>query len=299
MIAPVRRSLIRAIRGLVVVLVGFGGILVARELHLTYTVLTDGFGLTTLFGVPLNPVPARLLDAIIGGQPQLPPDLLPPDIPRPLVLLPISDFLVGALAGIAVGRLTVRNVTSTVVRESPVGADEEIVAVVRPSWTNWSGLGLLALLALAGGVVTVPAVAGLLPVDVPTIVVPLPFLPDEADQLAGLFLGGSVAAIIGGVIALARRRSQYLITDRRVINRRGLLRTTTTDLPLDRVRSVDTTVSLRDRLFGRGTLLVQPHTGDPLELPRIPRPNRIADAIHEHRSVVQYQQPTASTDSDE
>ncbi len=48
----------------------------------------------------------------------------------------------------------------------------------------------------------------------------------------------------------------YTLTDRRLVNRTGVLRRTGRDIPLDRISDVAYERSLSDRLFGCGTLVV-------------------------------------------
>lgn len=69
-----------------------------------------------------------------------------------------------------------------------------------------------------------------------------------------LAIGATVAA--GRLVAAAidRQFHFYMLTDRRVLTRRGVLRTVLHETPLSRIQNTIVVQSLRERLFGLGTL---------------------------------------------
>lgn len=67
------------------------------------------------------------------------------------------------------------------------------------------------------------------------------------------------------------RTHHFVVTDRRVMYRQGVLRRSEIDIPLARISSVEFRDRLRDRLFGTGTLIIESAAADPLEFVDIPR----------------------------
>ncbi|MDR1265146.1 MAG: PH domain-containing protein [Propionibacteriaceae bacterium] len=67
----------------------------------------------------------------------------------------------------------------------------------------------------------------------------------------------------------------YIITDQRVIVRRGLLRRVDQDLPWARVERVSLTRGLFDRLVGAGAVELIPAVGPPLRLADVPRATQL------------------------
>ena len=107
-------------------------------------------------------------------------------------------------------------------------------------------------------------------------------------------LGSYLAALIGaqswspwarivlGVIALALvvrftlmpvirwRTTHFVITNRRVLVREGLITRRGMDIPMRRITGVQFRQSLFERLFGVGTLVMESASDDPLEFEDIP-----------------------------
>lgn len=65
--------------------------------------------------------------------------------------------------------------------------------------------------------------------------------------------------------------THFVITDRRVMYRHGLITRSGIDIPLARVNSVEFRHGLVDRIFRTGTLIIESAAQDPLEFQDIPR----------------------------
>jgi uncharacterized membrane protein YdbT with pleckstrin-like domain len=69
--------------------------------------------------------------------------------------------------------------------------------------------------------------------------------------------------------------THFVITDRRVMFRHGLLTRSGIDIPLARINSVEFRHRLIDRLLRTGTLIVESASQDPLEFHDIPRVEQV------------------------
>jgi uncharacterized membrane protein YdbT with pleckstrin-like domain len=94
-------------------------------------------------------------------------------------------------------------------------------------------------------------------------------------------IAGSVLVLLALTGPLLRRRATSLtVTTHRLILRRGVLSRTHRDLPLDRIDEIAIERRLAERLFGTGTLLVQPSGDrDALVIPDVPRILRVHRAL--------------------
>ncbi|MDX2017647.1 MAG: dephospho-CoA kinase [Planctomycetota bacterium] len=74
------------------------------------------------------------------------------------------------------------------------------------------------------------------------------------DPALALWIGAGIAwlLLIGSMLDWLGRR--YVLTDRRVLRLRGILRQHVADVPLDRVQSLELSRRLRERLFGLGSI---------------------------------------------
>jgi uncharacterized membrane protein YdbT with pleckstrin-like domain len=91
-----------------------------------------------------------------------------------------------------------------------------------------------------------------------------------------------VAGVIGGVWLmlviwlslrpiLAWKTTHFVITDRRVMYRHGLLTRAGIDIPLARINSVEFRHGIVDRMVRAGTLVIESASQDPLEFNDIPQ----------------------------
>jgi uncharacterized membrane protein YdbT with pleckstrin-like domain len=69
--------------------------------------------------------------------------------------------------------------------------------------------------------------------------------------------------------------THFVITDRRVMFRHGLLTRTGIDIPLARINSVEFRHGLIDRMVRTGTLVIESASQDPLEFHDIPRVEQV------------------------
>lgn len=69
--------------------------------------------------------------------------------------------------------------------------------------------------------------------------------------------------------------THFVITDRRVMYRHGLLTRAGIDIPLARINSVEYRHGLVDRMLRKGTLIIESASQDPLEFTDIPRVERV------------------------
>lgn len=74
--------------------------------------------------------------------------------------------------------------------------------------------------------------------------------------------------------------THFVITDRRVMFRHGLLTRTGIDIPLARINSVEFRHGLFDRILRTGTLIIESASQDPLEFYDIPRVERVHSLLY-------------------
>ncbi len=69
--------------------------------------------------------------------------------------------------------------------------------------------------------------------------------------------------------------THFVVTDRRVMFRNGLLTRSGIDIPLARINSVEFVHGLIDRILRTGTLIIESASAEPLEFYDIPRVERV------------------------
>ncbi len=74
--------------------------------------------------------------------------------------------------------------------------------------------------------------------------------------------------------------THFVITDRRVMFRHGLLTRTGIDIPLARINSVEFRHGLVDRMLRTGSLIVESASQDPLEFHDIPGVERVHSLLY-------------------
>jgi len=74
--------------------------------------------------------------------------------------------------------------------------------------------------------------------------------------------------------------THFVITDRRVMYRQGVLTRTGIDIPLARVNSVEFRHGLLDRILRTGTLIIESASQDPLEYYDIPRVEEVHSLLY-------------------
>lgn len=100
-----------------------------------------------------------------------------------------------------------------------------------------------------------------------------------------------VWAVIGGIWLLlafwatlrpflAWRSTHFVITDRRVMYRHGLLTRSGIDIPLARISSVEFRHGLFDRMVRSGTLVIESASQDPLEFDDVPQVEQVHSLLY-------------------
>ncbi len=98
----------------------------------------------------------------------------------------------------------------------------------------------------------------------------------------------TVVGVIGGIgvvwltlVPLLRwRTTHFVVTNRRVLVREGVLTRSGIDIPLNRVNSVQFRHSIVERMLGCGTLLVESASVEPLEFDDIPQVERVHSLLY-------------------
>jgi len=79
---------------------------------------------------------------------------------------------------------------------------------------------------------------------------------------------------------LAWLTTHFVITDRRVMYRHGVLTRSGIDIPLARINSVEFRHGLFDRMVRTGTLIIESASQDPLEFSDIPRVEQVHSLLY-------------------
>ncbi len=97
------------------------------------------------------------------------------------------------------------------------------------------------------------------------------------------------ALIFTGVPAIRWWTTHFVLTNKRVITRKGLIARDGLDIPMNRINSVRFRHSITDRIFGTGTLVIESASDEPLEFDNIRRV--------EHVHTLFYDQVSAGSDT--
>ena len=107
------------------------------------------------------------------------------------------------------------------------------------------------------------------------------------DQTARMIVDGVIWAIWLVLLCwltlapvLSWRTTHFVVTDRRVMFRHGVLTRSGIDIPLARINSVEFRHGLIDRMVGTGTLIIESASQDPLEFDDIPRVERVHSLLY-------------------
>ncbi len=74
--------------------------------------------------------------------------------------------------------------------------------------------------------------------------------------------------------------THFIVTDRRVLIRHGVLTHTGIDIPMGRISSVQFRHGLFDRMLGTGTLIIGSASDDPLEFDDIPQVQKVHSLLY-------------------
>jgi uncharacterized membrane protein YdbT with pleckstrin-like domain len=79
---------------------------------------------------------------------------------------------------------------------------------------------------------------------------------------------------------LTWRTTHFVITDRRVMYRQGLLTRSGIDIPLARINSVEFRHGVLDRMVRSGTLVIESASQDPLEFDDVPQVEQVHSLLY-------------------
>lgn len=144
--------------------------------------------------------------------------------------------------------------------------DEQVVVHRHPHWK----------------MLVVPVVVLLLVVGVASFVAALVSAQSWAPW-AWLGLAVAGLALVGRFTVfpvLRWRTTHFVVTDRRVLVREGVLTRQGMDIPLKRISSVQFRQDLLDRLLGAGTLLIESDSEESLEFDDVPGVRRVHAVLY-------------------
>ncbi|MBT0568485.1 PH domain-containing protein [Williamsia sp. CHRR-6] len=111
-----------------------------------------------------------------------------------------------------------------------------------------------------------------------------------AGYVVGSDLGQTTKVVLGSVIAalwlvisvwffgrplISWRTTHFVLTDRRVTFRNGIMTRSGIDIPLQRINSVEFRHGLVDRMLRTGTLIIESASDDPLSFDDIPQVEKV------------------------
>ncbi|MGW0161762.1 PH domain-containing protein [Mycobacterium sp. NPDC003323] len=154
--------------------------------------------------------------------------------------------------------------------ENVLARDEQVVLHRHPHWKRLLGAVLVLLLATAAAAFGAGWVN-----------------QTDWDDNAKRIIFGVIAAIwlvlVGWLTVwpfLTWWTTHFVITDRRVMFRHGLLTRSGIDIPLARINSVEFKHGLLDRMLRTGTLIIESASQDPLEFYDIPRVEQVHSLLY-------------------
>ena len=154
--------------------------------------------------------------------------------------------------------------------DNVLAADERVVLHRHPHWKRLLGPVLALLLA------TAVAAFGL-------GVVNHMEWETTAKRIVMMVLGVIWLIVVGWLALwpfLNWRTTHFVITDRRVMFRHGVMTRAGIDIPLARINSVEFRHGLVDRMLRTGTLIIESASQDPLEFDDIPRVEHVHSLLY-------------------
>ena len=154
--------------------------------------------------------------------------------------------------------------------ETVLAADERVVLHRHPHWKRLIGPVLVLVLASALASFT-------------AAVVNQTGWESDAKKIILAVIGAIWLVIIAWLTIwpfLNWWTTHFVITDRRVMFRHGLLTRTGIDIPLARINSVEFRHGLLDRMVRTGTLIIESASQDPLEFHNIPRVEQVHSLLY-------------------
>lgn len=154
--------------------------------------------------------------------------------------------------------------------EDALAGDEQLLLHRHPHWKMlfWPAVIFVVATAVAGFLL------GLVQSKV----------DQDTTKLVSLIAIGVVWLVIVGwrcIPPLVRWRStHFIVSDRRVLIRHGVLTHTGIDIPMGRISSVQFRHGLFDRMLGTGTLIIGSASEDPLEFDDIPQVQKVHSLLY-------------------
>lgn len=148
--------------------------------------------------------------------------------------------------------------------------DEQVVLHRHPHWKRLIGAILVLILVTAASAF------------VAAVVNTMEWQPTAKNVL--FIVIGAIWLIVVGWLTLWPFlnwwTTHFVITDRRVMFRHGVLTRSGIDIPLARINSVEFRHGLTDRLLRTGTLIIESASQDPLEFHDIPRVEQVHSLLY-------------------
>jgi uncharacterized membrane protein YdbT with pleckstrin-like domain len=154
--------------------------------------------------------------------------------------------------------------------DNVLAADERVVLHRHPHWKRLIGPVLVLLLttALAAFGAAIVNTTG---------------WDQTAKNIVMLVIGVIWLIVVGWLTVwpfMAWRTTHFVITDRRVMFRHGVMTRAGIDIPLARINSVEFRHGLSDRMMRTGTLIIESAAQDPLEFHDIPRVEHVHSLLY-------------------
>ena len=154
--------------------------------------------------------------------------------------------------------------------ENVLAEDEQVVLHRHPHWKRLIGPVLLLIVATA------------LAAFVAAVVNKTDWEPTAKNVISAVI--GAIWLVVVGWLTLwpffSWLTTHFVITDRRVMFRHGLLTRSGIDIPLARVNSVEFRHGLIGRMLRTGTLIIESASQDPLEFYDIPRVEQVHSLLY-------------------
>ncbi|MFY2788229.1 PH domain-containing protein [Rhodococcus sp. KRD162] len=109
-------------------------------------------------------------------------------------------------------------------------------------------------------------------------------LESTAANVAMIAVAVVWAALVGWrclVPLISWKCTHFIVTDRRVLIRQGVITHSGIDIPMSRISNVQFRHGLLDRMLGTGTLIIASASDDPLEFDDIPRVQRVHSLLYQ------------------
>ncbi|BCI52094.1 membrane protein [Mycolicibacterium litorale] len=154
--------------------------------------------------------------------------------------------------------------------DNVLASDEQVVLHRHPHWKRLIG-AVLVLLFTSAAAAFIAGYVTTLQWDA------------TAKNVIYLVIGAIWLVLVGWLTVwpfLTWWTTHFVITDRRVMFRHGLLTRAGIDIPLARINSVEFRHGLLDRMVRTGTLIIESAAQDPLEFHDIPRVEHVHSLLY-------------------